>query len=288
MNLRTVLRAGCCLVLLMFSAAGAIASAGTSAAGPSLERSADGRCSARSPAHTVALIELYTSEGCSSCPPADRWLSLIGKLAPERVAPLALHVVYWDQLGWKDPYAQARFTARQEWLTRRGGGRSIYTPGVFLDGREWRDWRRPGAESRSIGAVNRRRPEARIRIEQRRHETGSLVTVSARADTAPERRTALFVAVSESGLESDVRAGENRGSMLRHDHVVRQWSGPHQPASGQTANTGEAPLDDRVRWYRARLELPAGDGGDRRVTAFVQDLDSGAVLQALAVPVCNP
>src|SRR3954447_25677509 len=86
-----------------------------------------------SPPHKVALLELYTSEGCSSCPPADRWLNQL-KLPRDQLIPLALHVDYWDSLGWPDPFAQRLFSERQERL-----GRNPYTPESVLDGREFRD-----------------------------------------------------------------------------------------------------------------------------------------------------
>src|SRR5512134_3813918 len=78
------------------------------------------QCKADSPATTTALVELYTSEGCDSCPPADRWLSSLGPrgYAPDRVVPIALHVDYWDYLGWKDPYARQAHSARQRKMAR--------------------------------------------------------------------------------------------------------------------------------------------------------------------------
>ena len=78
------------------------------------------QCTAKSPETTVALVELYTSEGCDSCPPADRWLSSLAArgYAPERVVPMALHVDHWDYIGWKDPYAQQRFAGRQRKLAQ--------------------------------------------------------------------------------------------------------------------------------------------------------------------------
>ena len=77
-------------------------------------------CSAQSGERTAALVELYTSEGCSSCPPADRWLSRLGRVyPPERVVPIALHVDYWDYIGWKDPYAKRPFAQRQRTLSQR-------------------------------------------------------------------------------------------------------------------------------------------------------------------------
>ena len=83
---------------------------GTGSAAAHMASSAAMTCEARSPEHTVALLELFTSEGCSSCPPADRWLQgLKGQgLGLDKVVPLSLHVGYWDAIGWKDPYAQAR------------------------------------------------------------------------------------------------------------------------------------------------------------------------------------
>src|SRR5512132_1257439 len=78
------------------------------------------QCSARSAPHTTALVELYTSEGCDSCPPADRWLSSLGSRghAPDRVVPIALHVDYWDYIGWKDPYDKARYSSHQRTLPK--------------------------------------------------------------------------------------------------------------------------------------------------------------------------
>src|SRR5258708_25419045 len=87
------------------------------------------QCVARSGERTVALVELYTSEGCSSCPPADRWLSSIGRtFPPDRVAPLALHVDYWDYIGWKDPYARREFSQRQRPLSHPPPPAPVYTP----------------------------------------------------------------------------------------------------------------------------------------------------------------
>ena len=89
----------------------------------------------------VALIELYTSEGCSSCPPADRWLS---KLRNERqlwrdYVPIAFHVDYWDYIGWRDRFAHTEYSNRQRQYQREGGTGVVYTPGFFNNGEEWRD-----------------------------------------------------------------------------------------------------------------------------------------------------
>lgn len=97
-----------------------------------------------SPPERVALLELYTSEGCSSCPPADRWLSEL-KTNNElwtRVVPVAFHVDYWDYLGWPDRFAAASFSNRQREYALQGAVSTVYTPGLIYNGSEWRDWRR--------------------------------------------------------------------------------------------------------------------------------------------------
>src|SRR3954469_25856231 len=98
------------------------------------------KCTARSGDKTAALVELYTSEGCDSCPPADRWLSSLGAqgYAPDRIVPIALHVDYWDYIGWKDPYAHAAHSARQRKMARLARAAMVYTPQVLLQGRDFR------------------------------------------------------------------------------------------------------------------------------------------------------
>ena len=100
------------------------------------------QCSAHSGERTAALVELYTSEGCSSCPPADRWLSALGAqgAVPGRIVPLALHVDYWDYIGWTDPYAKREFSLRQRKLTQLQRLALVYTPQVMLQGRDFRAW----------------------------------------------------------------------------------------------------------------------------------------------------
>src|SRR5262245_13249087 len=122
-------------------------------------------CKARSPETTVALVELYTSEGCDSCPPADRWLSSLASrgYGPERVVPLALHVAYWDYIGWKDPYAQQRFSNRQRKLAQLTRSAIVYTPQVLLQGHDFRGWR-GGDFDGAVKRINARPAKARIEL----------------------------------------------------------------------------------------------------------------------------
>src|SRR5262245_40152397 len=110
------------------------------------------RLTAQSSPHTVALLELYTSEGCNSCPPTDTWISLLPSrcFRPDQVMPLALHVDYWDFLGWPDRFAQALFTQRQQTIAAQQRQRGVYTPQLVLQGRDFRDWHSLSAQVQRI------------------------------------------------------------------------------------------------------------------------------------------
>lgn len=229
-------------------------------------------CSKQSPAHTVALLELYTSEGCSSCPPADRFVSGLrdAGLGADQVVPLSLHVDYWDDIGWKDRFAQPAYTERQHWLSALAASRTIYTPEIFIAGQELREWR--SATPDAVRRINRQPARAHIAISLGgRAARGLQVDVHATAAGGGN----LFVALYENGLSSAVRAGENRGATLRHDYVAREWIGP-------------VALDGAGRASLSRtLALPAGvPTRNFGVAAFVQT-GRGEVLQALALPACE-
>lgn len=224
-------------------------------------------CSAVSPAHQAVLVELYTSQGCSSCPPADRWLSQLDARHPrDRVVPIALHMNYWDHIGWKDPFARAEFTSRQRALAAAGGSHTLYTPGVFVQGREFPQWsgHAPFDDAiRTLAAA-----PAAVRITLNAELAGPVVTLNASAVAlASARDPRLYLALVTSGLATNVRAGENRGEQLRNDRVVRTWSGPLPLAPGP------------MRW-----ELPAdGDTARYSIVGFVEAAD-GRVLQAVDLP----
>lgn len=224
-------------------------------------------CTVTSPAHTVALVELYTSQGCSSCPPADRWLS---RLAPsERIVPLALHVGYWDDIGWKDPFARREFDARQRWLANLNGNRTVYTPGVFVQGREMPRWHDARGFDAAVKAINAQ--PARARIELTARLDGDTVEAHARVSATEAAQPQVLLALVQSGNVTKVGAGENRGETLTNDHVVRQWSGPLAP--------GPAIVQ---RW-----PAPAVPAERLRVVALVQDAGRGRLLQSVALPLAS-
>jgi hypothetical protein len=222
------------------------------------------QCGAQSATMRTHLVELYTSEGCSSCPPADAWLRNLP--TSNAVAALAFHVDYWDYLGWRDRFADARYTDRQQQQAHLDQGTAVYTPQVVLDGHSWQGWYRGAAfppTERSRFAINisvaLSRSSLQFHLEnvaQDGLETGAYRD---------------FVALTQDGLSSEVHAGENRGVTLRHDHVVRNLVGP-LPASG-----GDA-----------RIDIPADvDVSNSTIVAFVQDSGTGDIAQVVTLPLAQ-
>ena len=161
------------------------------------------------------VIELYTSEGCHSCPPADRWLSK-WKGHPElytEVIPMAFHVDYWDYLGWQDPYADDDHSARQQLFKRQGLSSSVYTPEFIVNSREWSRWFRT-PDQLPLSEAN----PGVLRVSV--SETG--VSASFESDQPLQ----LNLAYLGMGLSSKVTAGENNRKTLKHDFVVlKHWRG---------------------------------------------------------------
>lgn len=238
------------------------------------------QCTAASGEQRVALLELYTSEGCDSCPPADRWVSALPTrgFTAARILTLAFHVDYWNHLGWNDPYAQARFSERQRLAGTRNQARFVYTPQLLLNGRDYRRGVVRDDFAEKIAAINRDKPRAAIMLKHAPPANGSLA-VSAKVTLGGMAERSLaqtYLVLYENNLANHVGAGENRGKKLRHDFVVRELAGPF------AADTGDAPAI--VHSFR----LDRGwKSDDLHVAAFVQNRQSGDVLQALAAARCN-
>ncbi|MBA5636961.1 DUF1223 domain-containing protein [Duganella sp. LX20W] len=242
---------------------------------------AAGSCSAHSPAYRVALLELYTSEGCSSCPPADQYVSGLraAGVTPEQAVLLALHVDYWNDIGWKDPFSHAAYSARQRWLTGLAGSRTVYTPELFVAGQELRGGveRWTGGVPAAVKRINARPAQADIRMTL---GPASAAGLPVEVNASAARSGTLFVALVESGLASKVTAGENSGRLLRHDHVVRTWLAPVPLSAGGKAGLNMATV-------ARTLPLPPGAApGKLGVSAFVQS-ERGDVLQAFSLSVCG-
>jgi hypothetical protein len=223
-------------------------------------------CSVRSGVHVVPLVELYTSEGCSSCPPADRWLSQRIRGDAANANWLAFHVDYWDELGWPDRFASPTYSERQRRRVGATGGATVYTPQVMIGGDVRVDWRDATDFSRTLQTV-RIPAKVGLALAFRRDATGGELRLGAARQPGQSADAWVWLAQSVDGQQTQVRAGENDGVALRHDRVVRKLWGPWR--------LGDRPLAQRLR-------IPAeASGAD--FTAFVQDA-TGATWQSLRLP----
>ena len=226
-------------------------------------------CVAHSGTQRAVLLELYTSEGCDSCPPANRRLSQFRNQAEYagRLVPLAFHVDYWDRLGWVDRFASPQYTQRQYAMAGLARSRLVYTPQFLKNGQDWRSTGSP------LDGSGETRPGANIVLELGAASGGNLVIGGeiSGANASAE----VWLAMYENNLESQVRAGENKGKTLRHDYVVRRLIGPLAPdREGRLSLRQQIALDDA--WKRA----------DLGVVVFVQDKATGEILQALQRHAC--
>lgn len=156
------------------------------------------------------VIELYTSEGCSSCPPADRWLTSL-KTHPQlfkSFIPVAFHVDYWDYIGWKDELALPENSMRQRFYKVTNNLKSVYTPGVLKAGKEWRGW---------FG--NKVKNNATLKVGSLDVEVKSNA-LKAQFNSEKKNDYILVVALLGMNIETQVKAGENHGKKLDHDFVV--------------------------------------------------------------------
>lgn len=222
------------------------------------------------------VVELFTSQGCSSCPPADAVLAELAKRPG--ILALAFHVDYWDRLGWPDRFSDRAYSQRQSEVARRARSSTVYTPQFVFDGGD----AGPGgiatqlaglartaaqqAPSRTITAGIVRQPDGALRV------TGTSMPT---ANTGTAVASDTFVVLYQNALVSRIAAGENAGRTLRHDFVVRRFAGPF-PADA----AGRADFD--VRWVPP-AEFRADDAG---VAVFTEDPATGRTLQAVAGPLC--
>ena len=199
------------------------------------------------------LLELFTSEGCSSCPPAEAWLS---KLKAESrlwkdFVPLAFHVDYWDRLGWRDTFAAKEWTARQYQYAANWKGNSVYTPGFVLDGAEWRNTVVPTAVGEAVGVLKiSLEKEGRLIAEFRPVKSGG-------------SKFDLHVARLGFDLKTNVTGGENNGRNLQHDFVVLSLA------------------NGKITVGKAELKLTDADAHSGAIAAWVTLPDQIEPIQAV-------
>ena len=236
-------------------------------------------CAASSSPQRTALVELYTSEGCNSCPPADRWLSrqTVQAWDPRQITALAFHVDYWDRLGWKDRFAQPAFSARQRALAAQQGSQTVYTPQIMVSGQTLMQWRQPDIFARRIADFTTQPAPADLQVELfAEAEQWRVQTTGRMRSPVASNNVGVFVAVYQDQLSSQVTAGENTGKRLWHDRVVRSLEGPlNIDPNGHFTHSV---------LFRLPNEFVARNAG---VVIFLQQILDGEVLQALALVACS-
>jgi hypothetical protein len=191
------------------------------------------------------LIELFTSQGCSSCPPAEVWLSKL-KNEPglwKNFAPIAFHVDYWDRLGWRDPFAAVEWTARQYGYSDKWKSESVYTPSFVLDGHEWHNPEVPKASNEKPGVLQIAIVDGEV--------SGTYIPADGQVKVVR-----FYIAQLGFDLATKVTAGENSGRSLRQDFVVLSLQS-REMSNGQIKITlpGESRTGAIVAWITARDEL---------------------------------
>jgi hypothetical protein len=219
-------------------------------------------CAVRSGARIVPLVELYTSEGCSSCPSADRWLSREIRSDAHVANWLAFHVDYWDDLGWPDRFASPRHTARQQARVSAAGERAVYTPQVMVGTDVTTTWRLSPAFEHALEAAGGNAPVG-LALQLRREGGEARVFAGAMRAAGMRAPARVWLAQTRDGESTQVRAGENEGEVLRHDRVVTGLWGPW-------------PLEDAALARSVRVTTTGAWG----LTLFVEDA-KGRGLQSL-------
>ena len=235
------------------------------------------------------IVELFTSQGCSSCPPADQVLMQLDRERVVSGAPviaLSQHVDYWNQLGWRDPYSSAQFSQRQGEYSEAFGRDGVYTPQMVVDGRA-EFVGSSMTKAREAIARASRLPKAKVQIAFAPPAAGAprnALALSVRVENLPATTSVddtaeVWLAITESELGSSVPTGENAGRNLRHAAVVRQLSS--LGTMGETKNNtvfSATPVINLARnWRRDKL----------RVVVFIQEQESRHVLGAAAVDVAK-
>jgi len=169
-----------------------------------------------SSARQTTLLELYSSEGCSSCPPADEWVREFRKSSNlwKDFVPVVFHVDYWDSLGWKDPFGSRSFTERQEDYARLWRGSSLYTPNVVINGKDWRHWNR--LKTLPVFNVN----SGMLTVES---DKSGKFKIHFQPTKAVTEKYFVHAALLGFDMNTKVSRGENSGKILKHDFVALDY-----------------------------------------------------------------
>ena len=221
------------------------------------------QCSVATGPTITPVVELFTSEGCSSCPPADKWASTLKGISANGGAVVqAFHVSYWDYIGWVDRFAAPAYTTRQRDVAAKNNLRSIYTPQAVLDGKDWPRW----------GGKPENREPAKAAISLKQLGTDQFEASVTALPALLSGNWSAYWTVTEHGHSSRVLSGENKGEFLKHDFVVRQYT---QAGEYKTSDTQPQKLSFR--------SIAATPGHPRQVNLVVFDSKTGKTLQAVSL-----
>ena len=211
----------------------------------------------------AVLVELFTSEGCSDCPPADTLLEKLDKTQPltgAQIIVLSEHVDYWNHLGWSDPYSSAQFSRRQERYALRFRISGPYTPQMVIDGAA----ELVGSDSRAaLSAIGSAAKAGKATVRISRAGLKVRIEIEPAPDSATHHEAGVYFAIADNSGASSVLRGENKGRNLRHIAIVRRLE-----------QVGK--WDGRTQFMK---EVPAGPAGTRTI-AFLQEPGNGRVLGA--------
>lgn len=226
----------------------------------------------------AVLVELFTSEGCSSCPPADDFLARLDKEQPvagAEIIALEEHVDYWDHQGWNDPFSSADWTARQVEYVNRFRGNSAYTPEVVVDGQKSVVGGREREVFQAIAELSREpRTELNLKVQSSAKGAANLVVRVGKLAATPGDLPEVWIAVAERELASSVSGGENQGRELRHSAVLRSLKKIGvATAAGESSYDGAAQIKLKKEWKRENLQW----------IAFVQEKKSRKILGAASL-----
>jgi len=223
----------------------------------------------RSGSAEVVLVELYTSQGCSSCPPADRWLSSSKAHDSlwKKFVPIAFHVDYWDYIGWQDRFAQNRYSQRQRRYASEFEEATVYTPAVRIAGREWQRWRNTNFDQLNS---NTQVGDLRLDISE---QGGLNASFTANDSSAEEGSFILNVALLGQNLSSKISRGENRGKRLEHDFVVIGMS-----------KLSVTKISEATQHWVGKIPSALTQAPNYAVAAWITRTDSLSPIQAVGGP----
>ena len=224
-----------------------------------------------SPQNGFAVVELFTSEGCSSCPPADNLVASVEERDKSKpVYILSYHVDYWDRLGWKDRFSDAAFTERQQHYAELLHLNSVYTPQIVVNGRDEFVGSNKAALEKALSTSLKDSAKEKLTIQLNTEFDSAHEKINVAYQTTCPASTSIVINLVEKSAQTNVKAGENQGRQLTHVQIVRQ-----QIIQALSEKNGKAVIDLPLEYKSSQWEI----------IAFVQDQNSGQILCAARHPV---